>query len=70
LDEFTKVIMHQIKLRMDIPEGIKVVVQVWKVLDFDYVKTNFDEDKELNKSLELFGSLLIIDGKQMVVVIC
>jgi hypothetical protein len=62
--------MHQIKLRMDIPEGIKVVVQVWKVLDFDYVKTNFDEDKELNKSLELFGSLLIIDGKQMVVVIC
>ncbi len=70
MDEFTKVIMHQIKLRMDIPEGIKVVVQVWKVLDFDYVKTNFDEDKELNKSLELFGSLLIIDGKQMVVVIC
>jgi hypothetical protein len=48
---------------MDIPEGIKVVVQVRKVLDFDYVKTNFDHNKEFNKSFKLFGSLLVMDGE-------
>lgn len=48
---------------MDIPEGIRVVVQIRKVLDFDYVKTIFDQDEEFNKSLELFGSLLVMDNE-------
>jgi hypothetical protein len=58
-----KVIGHQRKLEMDIFEGIKAIVQVWKVLDFAYVKINFDQDKELNKSLKRFGFLLVMDGK-------
>jgi len=58
-----KVIKCQRKLKMDVPEGIRAIVQVWKVLDFDYVKTNFDQDKEFNKSFKLFGSLLVMDGE-------
>ncbi len=64
------VIMDQRKFRMNILEGTKAVVQVQKVLDFDYVKTNFDQDEELSKSLKLFGSLLVTNGKQVVVIIC
>jgi hypothetical protein len=59
-----KVIMHQRKFKMNIPEGIKAFVQIRKVLDFNSMKINFDQDGELSKSLELFGSLLVTNGKQ------
>ncbi len=65
-----KVIKRQRELGMDILEGIKAIVQIRKVQDFDYVKINFDQDEEFNKSLKLFGSLLVMDGEQVVVVIC
>jgi hypothetical protein len=54
-----KVIKSQRELGMDIPESIRVVVQIQKVLDFDYVKTNFDQDK----ILKIFGSLLAMDNE-------
>ncbi len=51
----------KIKPRFDnIPQCVKVVVKVQKVLDFEDVKTKFNQDKYLSKSLDLHGSLLVM----------
>jgi hypothetical protein len=43
---------------------------VTKVLNFKHKKESFDQDKELSFSLELFGFVLLMDGNNIVAIIC
>jgi hypothetical protein len=41
-----------------------------KFLNFEKVKNKFDSNEELNKSLELFGSMFFMDIDNIVTIIC
>jgi hypothetical protein len=43
--------------------------EVMRVLSFENVKKWFDQDEELSKNYELFGSLLVVDNQHSVVAI-
>jgi hypothetical protein len=47
-----------------------VGVRVSKVLDFKEMNNNFGRDKKLNKSLELFGSMFVIEVEHIITIIC
>ncbi len=68
--EFMRLIQQQQDLVFDIHDYIRVVVKVTKVLNFEDKKESFDQDEELSFSLELFGFVLLMDGNNIVAIIC
>jgi hypothetical protein len=49
---------------------VRAIVNIQKVLEFGSVRKEFDQNLELNKILQLYGSLLVMDGDEVVAVIC
>ncbi len=70
LDNAMRVITEQRALGIDIPQCIRAMVKVKKSLEFQKVQDVFDRDEELSRSLELSGSLLLMDEDEVVAIIC
>jgi hypothetical protein len=49
---------------------MKAVAKVKKVLDFEGVKTIFNQDKELSFNFQLFGLVFLMDGDIIMGVTC
>lgn len=64
------VIKTRKSLRIDVPNIVRVVVKVQKVLKFEGVRKSFDRDLKLNFNFQLFGLVLLMDGDSIVAIIC
>jgi hypothetical protein len=65
-----RLIQQQQDLGFDIHDYIQAIVKVTKVLNFENKRESFDQDKELSFSSELFGFLLLMDGDNIVGMVC
>jgi hypothetical protein len=53
-----------------IPNIVRVVVKVQKVLKFEGVRRGFDQDEELSFNFQLLNLVLLVDGDSIVAIIC
>jgi len=68
LAKVRNIIQTKSHLGFDIPNSVQVVVQVQKVLNFKGLDKSFDRDEELSFNSELFGYVLVMDGKDIVAI--
>ncbi len=64
------IIKTQKEWRIDFPNIVRVVVKVQKVLKFEGVRRGFDQDEELSFKSQLFSLALLMDGDNIVAIIC
>jgi hypothetical protein len=64
------IIKQQRQLGFDILESIQIVVRLHKVMDFKNTIKNFDQDEEWNFNSKFFGSIFVIHGNIIIVIIC
>ncbi len=64
------IIQQQRYLGFDILDYIRIVVKVTKMLNFEDKKETFDQDEEFNFSSELFGFVPLMDGDNIVAIVC
>jgi len=69
LEESIKVTQKQKNEGIDILQCVRYIVMVLKVFNFKEMKRGFDQDEELNESLQLFGYVLVMDSNVIVTII-
>ncbi len=65
-----KVIKKWQEFGFKILDNVQTTMKVKKVVDFVNVNKSFDQDEELNLNSKLFGSILVMDGVNIVAIIC
>jgi hypothetical protein len=70
IQDAMKIIQEQRELDFDTSLCIKVVIKIFKMLDYKNVRKGFDQDLKLNKNVNFFGFMLLMDDDGVVAIIC